>query len=140
MEARGLHEIERNASVSVFLKVLEYYKGIIFLTTNRVVSFDGAFRSRIHIALRFDELDLQTRTKIWQTFVNRLRESGGGLDLSDEDVLKLAERQVNGREIKNAIKSAQGLAKRKGELLSIQHLTWVLEIQEAFLENADSCI
>lgn len=138
MEARGLHEIERNASVSVFLKVLEYYKGIIFLTTNRVVSFDDAFRSRIHIALRFGELDLQTRTKIWQTFVSRLRASGGGLDLSDEDVLKLAERQVNGREIKNAIKSAQGLAKRRGELLNVQHLLGVLEIQEAFLNDVES--
>ena len=74
--SRGPHEIERNASVSVFLKVLEYYKGIIFLSTNRVVSFNDAFRSRIHIALRFDELDLQTRTKIWQAFIGRLRQSG----------------------------------------------------------------
>lgn len=140
MEARGLHEIERNASVSVFLKVLEYYKGIIFLTTNRVVSFDDAFRSRIHIALRFGELDLPTRTKIWQTFVNRIRASGGKLDLSDEDVLMLAERQVNGREIKNAIKSAQSLAKRRGELLNVHHLIRVLEIQQAFLNEVDSGI
>jgi len=140
METRGLHEIERNASVSVFLKVLEYYKGIIFLTTNRVVSFDEAFKSRIHIALRFGELDLSARTKIWKTFVNRLRASRVSLDLSDEDVLKLAERQVNGREIKNAIKSAQGLAKRRGELLSLQHLTQVLEIQQAFLSGVDSGI
>lgn len=135
MEARGLHEIERNAIVSVFLKALEYYKGIIFLTTNRVKSFDDAFKSRIHIALRLSELDLPTRTKIWQTFINRLRASASGrkVDLTDEDVLKLAEREVNGREIKNAIKSAQGLARRKGENLNVQHLTQVLEIQGSFL-------
>ncbi|KAF8430807.1 hypothetical protein BGX38DRAFT_1230813 [Terfezia claveryi] len=58
METPRFHEIGPNASVSVFLKVLEYYKGIIILTTNSVVSFEDAFRSRIHIALIFSELDL----------------------------------------------------------------------------------
>lgn len=33
---RTNQDIERNALVSVFLRVLEYYEGVLFLTTNRV--------------------------------------------------------------------------------------------------------
>lgn len=34
-----------------FLRVLEYYSGILFLTTNRVGNLDGAFNSRLHVSL-----------------------------------------------------------------------------------------
>lgn len=36
LEKRNLHEISRNALVSIFLRQLEYFQGILFLTTNRV--------------------------------------------------------------------------------------------------------
>ncbi|KAI9930638.1 hypothetical protein MW887_011393 [Aspergillus wentii] len=36
-EGRDRTDIERNAMVSVFLRILEYYSGILFLTTNRPV-------------------------------------------------------------------------------------------------------
>lgn len=38
LEQRSLHELERNKLVSIFLRVLEYYEGIMFLTTNRFVT------------------------------------------------------------------------------------------------------
>ena len=52
LEARTPSDIHRNALVSIFLRQLEYFQGILFLTTNRVAEFDPAFASRIHIALR----------------------------------------------------------------------------------------
>lgn len=39
----------RNSVVSVFLRKLEYYDAIMFLTTNRVAQFDEAILSRIHM-------------------------------------------------------------------------------------------
>lgn len=30
---------------------LEYYKGVLILTTNRIGTFDEAFKSRIHLSL-----------------------------------------------------------------------------------------
>lgn len=36
LEKRNMHDIHRNALVSIFLRQLEYYQGILFLTTNRV--------------------------------------------------------------------------------------------------------
>jgi len=48
---RNLEDLRRNAMVSVFLRILEYYSGILFLTTNRVGTIDEAFKSRIHVSL-----------------------------------------------------------------------------------------
>lgn len=47
LERRSPHDINGNAIVGVFLRVLEYCTGILFLTSNRVTTIDEAFRSRI---------------------------------------------------------------------------------------------
>lgn len=36
LEKRNLQDVHRNALVSIFLRQLEYFQGILFLTTNRV--------------------------------------------------------------------------------------------------------
>ena len=38
LEARPIHDMERNKLVSIFLRLLEYYQGTLFLTTNRYVT------------------------------------------------------------------------------------------------------
>ncbi|KAF2151737.1 P-loop containing nucleoside triphosphate hydrolase protein [Myriangium duriaei CBS 260.36] len=69
LEERSMHEIERNKIVSIFLRVLEYYEGIMFLTTNRVHTFDQAFQSRIHISLDYPELSIESRKQVWKNFL-----------------------------------------------------------------------
>lgn len=71
LEERSLHELERNKLVSIFLRVLEYYEGIMFLTTNRVQAFDAAFQSRIHISIDYPELDAKSRRQVWVTFLKQ---------------------------------------------------------------------
>ncbi|KAG9251874.1 uncharacterized protein F5Z01DRAFT_254431 [Emericellopsis atlantica] len=61
LEKRNMADIHRNALVSIFLRQLEYFQGILFLTTNRVETFDEAFQSRIHVALRYDKLDAKAK-------------------------------------------------------------------------------
>lgn len=56
LEQRSLDNVERNVLVSVFLRVLEYYEGILILTSNRVGTFDEAFKSRILLSLDYDNL------------------------------------------------------------------------------------
>ncbi|KAK6222191.1 hypothetical protein QIS74_04446 [Colletotrichum tabaci] len=51
LEYCTLQDLQWNALVSVFLRALEYYDGILILTTNRVGTFDEAFKSRIQLAL-----------------------------------------------------------------------------------------
>ena len=53
LSQRSKHDMNRNALVSVFLRVLEYYNGLLFLTTNRVGTIDEAFKSRIHLSLYY---------------------------------------------------------------------------------------
>lgn len=61
---RSHNELERNMVVSVFLRVAEYYEGIMFLTTNQVSTIDPAFQSRIHVSLEYTELDRSCRKGI----------------------------------------------------------------------------
>lgn len=47
LEKRNMHDIYRNALVSIFLRQLEYFQGILFLTTNRVEV--GIFQERVNV-------------------------------------------------------------------------------------------
>lgn len=105
LERRSVHDLQRNALVSVFLRLLEYFQGILFLTTNRVETFDEAFQSRIHIALRYNDLDRRAKKVIWNTFLEMVaREecASGGTQrkiVSNEELEGLAKRQLNGRQV-----------------------------------------
>lgn len=71
LEQRSPHDVHRNAMVSVFLRELEYYQGIMFLTTNRVKQIDDAIASRIHLPLKYKSLGLDARRGIWESFLKR---------------------------------------------------------------------
>lgn len=125
LEARSKHDIERNRIVSIFLRTLEYYEGILFLTTNRADNVDEAFYSRIHFRLSYPNLDEKARGKVWKGFLNRQLD---GHTVTDEDLEKLEKIDINGRVIKNVLKSATLLASHKEEKLGFVHLKTVLEI------------
>ncbi|KAF2404108.1 P-loop containing nucleoside triphosphate hydrolase protein [Trichodelitschia bisporula] len=124
LEQRSLHELERNKLVSIFLRVLEYYEGIMFLTTNRVNTFDAAFQSRIHISLDYPELSIESRRTVWSNF---LTASNVEHTISTGQLNELARMSMNGRQIKNVLKTAQLLARRKNAKLGHEHITAVLD-------------
>lgn len=170
LEERSLHELERNKLVSIFLRVLEYYEGIMFLTTNRVQTFDAAFQSRIHISLEYKELDVKSRRKVWDNFLKQhddaqamsrergpkalataaksdstTGESAAEIDqaalelhqkrtlphaMADKDVDRLSRLNMNGRQIKNILKTAQLLASKRGEGLSYDHVKTVMDVTQ----------
>ncbi|KAL2131274.1 hypothetical protein VTI74DRAFT_5305 [Chaetomium olivicolor] len=129
LERRSLHDLHRNAMVSVFLRVLEYYSGILFLTTNRVTTFDDAFKSRIHIPIRYTDLTVDSRKQIWSNFCSMVP---GGVDVDEKGLLTLAETELNGRQIKNAIKAAESLAAFDGAKLDLNQLLQITKIQAMF--------
>lgn len=108
--------MERNAYVTIFLRLLEYYQGILFLTSNRVEEFDPAFLSRIHLKISFPAPNKTTRGSIWRNFLQNLDECRNW-DPSVYERLG-SELEVNGREIKNLIKPALAIAKYKKEPLT----------------------
>ncbi|EMD36703.1 hypothetical protein CERSUDRAFT_114643 [Gelatoporia subvermispora B] len=127
LEQRSLHDMERNAMVAVFLRHVEYYRGILFMTTNRVKAFDEAFLSRIHVALHFRDLSKDAKAQVWRAFLAKV-----GTVLPDELVDKLTERDINGRQIKNATRTANSLAVSKGQKLDFQHLVQTLDAMDEF--------
>ncbi|KAF2184022.1 P-loop containing nucleoside triphosphate hydrolase protein [Zopfia rhizophila CBS 207.26] len=128
LEQRTIDGLERNKLVSIFLRMLEYYRGVLFLTTNRVAVLDKALESRIHLKISYPELDRAARLRVWHNLIDLLPPSFVGLDSSDLEFL--AQRKMNGREIKNVIKAAQLLASEKDTALSLEHVHTVLRITQ----------
>lgn len=87
LEQRSLEDLRRNALVSVFLRVLEYYEGILILTSNRVGTFDEAFRSRIQLSIHYKNLNAEDRALIWANFIERLKELGEEVSEQISDAL-----------------------------------------------------
>ncbi|KAF8246165.1 P-loop containing nucleoside triphosphate hydrolase protein [Wilcoxina mikolae CBS 423.85] len=133
LEKRSQHDLKRNALVSIFLRLLEYYQGILFLTTNRVKTFDEAFQSRIHVALKYSNLEVDARRSVWRNFLERIE--NGGVEVGEEGYDRLARHELNGREIKNAIGTAKTLADAEGAKLDVERLEVVLKIQQEFEEE-----
>ncbi|KAJ5885853.1 hypothetical protein N7504_011689 [Penicillium tannophilum] len=134
LEKRTIHDIHRNALVSIFLRLLEYFQGILFLTTNRVETFDDAFQSRIHVALRYGDLAPKAKRSIWKMFLERVRGIEGvqTAEFSENDFDVLARHTLNGRQIKNSVRTAQALAVNEKTPLSMDHIKRVLDVAETF--------
>ncbi|KAK6449544.1 hypothetical protein FP744_10005794 [Trichoderma asperellum] len=112
----------RNGLVAVFLRVLEYYAGILFLTTNRIGDFDEAFASRIHVSLYYPPLDLKSTRKIFKLNLRlikeRFREKNRSITINKREILNYAsdywekneKMRWNGRQIRNACQTALAIA------------------------------
>ena len=134
LEKRTIQDIHRNALVSIFLRLLEYFQGILFLTTNRVETFDDAFQSRIHVALRYGDLTTKAKRTVWKMFLEKVREKDGVeiVTFKESDYDKLARHNLNGRQIKNSVRTAQALAVNEKKPLSMEHISKVLQVAEMF--------
>ncbi|KAH6686735.1 hypothetical protein F5X68DRAFT_11932 [Plectosphaerella plurivora] len=138
LSRREMSDLKRNALVSVFLRVLEYYSGILFLTTNRVGTLDEAFKSRIHVSLYYPPLSIDQTMAIFDVNIRRLEEieterqeahaklgddapKRAPVNLDRDSILHYAEwhyfahtdtpeQRWNGRQIRNAFQIAHSLA------------------------------
>lgn len=96
--------------------------------------FDEAFKSRIQVALSYPRLDKASRERVWANFVNMMHEDGGrapseagGMFAVDYPSIvshmdDLADCELNGRQIRNAMATARQLAGYLGETLNWEHL------------------
>jgi len=134
LQERDVHDLKRNALVSVFLRELEYFDGVLFLTTNRPGSLDEAFQSRIHVTIGLPELDAKSQLEVWTIFVKDLNieksEKMSILEFVDEDIKKNG--NLNGRQIRNSVRTALAIAAQMSETISKKHVRDVLEIGRDF--------
>ena len=112
---RDRENIERNALVSVFLRNLEYFDGIMILTTNRFGAIDEAFQSRLDVALALEVLSVNERKDVWYNFIEDLSPQ---ISQRERELLRREARDewcyeaLNGRQIRNCVKTASVLAKK----------------------------
>lgn len=101
--------------------------------------FDEAFKSRIQLNLRYQNLDKNQRLEIWRNFISRLERLAGninGFEIDAKGILghldKLATPKLNGREIRNAISTARQLARYRKQALGYTHLQAAIAEAEKF--------
>lgn len=127
---------DQNALVTVMLRILEYYNGIIILTTNRLLSLDPAVQSRIHLALYFDNLPPKNLVNIFMNLLDRF-----DVDPISQEHLRLwfevmsSNSKMNGREIRNLVHSAIALARSKERPVNRQDFITVVDKLRGFHEH-----
>ena len=115
----------------------------MILTTNRIKSIDVAVQSRIHLAIRYEDLSKQYRREIFKMFLDQLEpnsisDHSGIIDWIEDSG---CEYKLNGREIRNVVTSALALAKSTkrqnggDDRLTKQHLKRVIQITMDFQEQ-----
>jgi SpoVK/Ycf46/Vps4 family AAA+-type ATPase len=126
LEQRTINDLQRNRLVSVFLRKLEYYEGVLFLTTNRYREIDRAFQSRIDMHLEYPDLDNNARYAVWQNFFGTSRKK---VEITEEEVRTLSMLPLNGRQIKSVVKQAMLLATRaKDTSLRLEHVQRITQL------------
>jgi AAA+ superfamily predicted ATPase len=90
-----MQDIHRNKVVCTFLRTLEYYEGIMFLTTNRVQTFDDAITSRLHLMIKYEPLSLANRKIVWKSFLSKTNAK-----YTEHELDSLVRKPFNGREVR----------------------------------------
>ena len=109
---RRRDDLRMNAVVGVFLRVLEYFNGLLFLTTNRVDDIDEAIVSRCIALIKYHAPDAADRTKIWRVMADQF-----GLALDDALIATLVTQfpQTSGRDIKGLAKLVAKFCAQKNQ-------------------------
>ncbi|HVQ72690.1 MAG TPA: ATP-binding protein [Bradyrhizobium sp.] len=94
-------DITMNAVVGVFLRVLEYFNGLLFLTTNRIDDIDEAIVSRCIALIKFHPPNDKARRKIWEVMTDQF---GLSVDAPLLDALVGTFPETSGRDIKGLAK------------------------------------
>jgi hypothetical protein len=92
---RDSAQLERTAIVGAFLRLLDYYQGVLFLTTNRPQVLDHAILSRVMLRIPYPDLTPPVRKEIWvQLFRLAKVKYTGGYEA-------IAHQNLDGRQIRN---------------------------------------
>lgn len=115
--------------------MLEYYEGIIILTTNRILSLDVAVESRIHLGIQYRDLTSDQVQKIFQNFLDDVDDSR----IADREAIKREVKRtvrlvkLNGRQIRNIIMTSLLLAESEGSKLKAHHVEAAIDATQSFL-------
>ena len=140
LQARRDYEcanLKRNDLVSSFVRFIEYYQGIVIITTNRVSRFEEALMPRIDLTLSLPPLDRGRRIGLWNNQIQDLLDQGAINPSQSANMRGLAQQKwskddFNGHQIKKAVKTAMVLAEKKGQTLGDKEIETMLKLAREF--------
>jgi len=121
-EVKDSHDRYANADTSYLLQLLEEYRGIVILATNKKQNIDPAFIRRVRYVFEFPRPDAAERRRIWRQMIGELSgdETLKRLKMSLEALS--ANVELSGAQIKNAVLASIFVARRSREPLAMVHL------------------
>lgn len=95
------NDLQHNAIVAEFLRTLEYFNGLLFMTTNRIDDVDDAILSRCIAVIRYETPPREDAIRLWRTLSDQFQ-----IDIPDELIGQLVREFPNssGRDIKELLK------------------------------------
>lgn len=117
-------DLDQNAIVGVFLRVLEYQDSVMFLTTNRPDDVDDAILSRCVARLPYPKPSPADQRRIWRVLADTAQ-----VDLPEPVLARVvrAHHDLTGRDIKNVLKLAHLL--RRGAALTVEAVAFARQFQ-----------
>lgn len=109
------NDLEQNAIVAEFLRTLEYFSGLLFMTTNRIDDVDDAILSRCVATIHYEAPPREDAVLLWQMMA---RQFHAELNTALVEWLVGAFPGASGREIKETLKLATRYCKARQVALS----------------------
>lgn len=109
-------DLQHNAVVAAFLRTLEYFHGLLFMTTNRAADVDDAIASRMIAMVKYEAPDEAQAKKLWEVLSTQFR-----IQISAKaiDALIKEFEGISGRDIKQLLKLTQKYCRQKGLKMSL---------------------
>lgn len=132
-------------SATVLLTHLEYFNGVIIMTTNRIMTVDIAVQSRITYAVKFGHLTRPELEKVWNFFVGQLDDTNSATreraDIQtwfEANINEMESINFNGRDIRNLFHSAQMLASKEDDMkICLRHISTVFQSSKSFCRDLE---
>jgi hypothetical protein len=109
IQERG-SDIVQNCIVGIFLRLLEYFNGVLFLTTNRYEVIDDAIMSRVTAHIRYEYPTKSESNLIWNVLCKNF-----GFEIEEKDFEAIYDRYetFSGRDVRNFLKMFSKTSKIK---------------------------
>jgi len=131
---RGV-DLQQNAIVGVFLRTLEYYRGVLFLTTNRKDLVDDAIASRCVARIDYGVPTLKDQRKIWRVLADTAE-----IEITDKVIDEVSDemKDLTGRDVKNLLKLASMVSEAKDKPITVKMIKYVKRFKPTMTYNGAS--
>lgn len=120
------HDMQHNAIVAAFLRILEYQSSVLFMATNMVEEVDDAIASRCVARIGYHRPGITMQEEIWKV-LNAVNGSGISEDMIAEIVAEFD--SLTGRDIKQLLKLASLVANNQDSPITMETIRFVTQFQ-----------